>query len=304
MKLLIEILEQHYTPDRQKEIISLLKKHDILSLLENITRQLKSRLSKALELEYSAPTIDIASISSSTLAAVNNRVIQIEDSEEKRKVQKIVAAVGFRILLSIITVFPNDAIEIFQAVKLSLHTASELLDYDYSDIERLMAFEQVDIILNTLGGHQQSMEIKQIEKKQLAYLLWTEKMPLDFLLFELKKRKWIQSKNNFSKLFGNSDSDLIVYWDMKYKPYLAHLMFRLVNEDFVRVVDDKVGRGGHFVISQKHIVDFFGKRLTDNALKKLSSKINCDPDKYTIYIKEIDKIIESISNNKRGLFRD
>lgn len=61
--------------------------------------------------------------------------------------------------------------------------------------------------------------------KEIACLIWTKNGTLDFLTAELKKMNWIKSQSNFAKLFGNTDINLKVYWNIKYKYELAYLLF-------------------------------------------------------------------------------
>jgi len=125
----------------------------------------------------------------------------------------------------------------------------------------------------------------------LPYLKWTKNGKLDFLTSELIKYKWIKSQSNFAKLFDNTDLNLKVYWNKKYKYELAYLLFKLKESDCYRPVNTK----GYFKIAEKYIVDYSGKTFKNNALVKISSKISLNPNKYIDIIEKVDNIIKTLN---------
>jgi len=192
-------------------------------------------------------------------------------------------------LLSIIKLFPDDAKDIFEAVKQSLQMTSEIFGYNYSDINDLMKFEEFTDLTQTLTGKKYADELQEIEQTEIAAIIWTNKVPMGYLTTELKKRKWIKTQSEFSKLFANSDNKLQVHWDIKYKYELAQLLYVLAKGDFIRP------RKGVFSVPEKFIVDFSGTKLKTNSLKKISSKITTNPTTYTDIIDNIEQIIKTIT---------
>ncbi len=245
MKLLQDIIDEHFLSSDKKELVSLFKKYGIFEIITKSTGQIKIQLQRALSIDNGAPITAIITTSSNFLVSVNSQVIKISDPKEKRQIQEVIAQIGLRILLSIIKLFPDEAIEIFESVKESLKMTSEMFDYDYSDINNLMKFEEVTELTQLLTGKKYADDIQEIPNKGKVTIIWTKKAPLDFLTNELKKRKWIKTQSEFSKLFGNTDSNLIVHWDMKYKYELAHAkpaafvctLLVLVAHDLVHKVD-------------------------------------------------------------------
>lgn len=297
MELLEKILSEHYLPEKKDEILSLLIKVNVLPVLQKLTSRVNTQLISPAKKTESAPITEIASISSSFLVAVNGEMVKMENLAEKREVEKILSEIAFRILLSIVKSFPAEGLIILQTVKKSIRSACEMLGFKYEEIEHLMAFKQAEIVFLTISGNTQANTLSSIKKKSNPYLLWTKKVPLDFLLHELSKRKWIKRKSNFAKLLDTTNNDTKIYWDFKYRAHLAYLFFRLKELDYIR----PVGTKGYFSILERYIVDFSGKSLSKGSLRKLSSKVKQDSEYYALLISDIDAIIETISaSRKRG----
>ncbi len=289
LKQLQDILDEHFLTSDKKALTSLFKKHNIFDIVSKSTGQLRNLLQRAVEIDNFVPISAIATTSSNFLISVNHQVIKISDQTEKRKIQEALAQVGIRMLLSIIKLYPDEAIEIFEVVQQSLKMTSEIFDYNYSDINDLMKFEEFTELTQTLSGKRYAEEIKEIKQTGIAAIIWTNKVPLGYLTTELKKRKWIKTQNEFSKLFINTDNNLIIHWDMKYKYELAYLLFVLAKNDLIRP------RKGIFSIPEKFIVDFSGTKLKKNSLKKISSKINTDLTEYTDVITRVEQIMKNIN---------
>ena len=289
MKLLQDIIDEHFLASDKTELVSLFNKHGIFDIISKSSGQLRIQLQRAIANESGAPITAITTTSSHFLVSVNSQVVKISDLNEKHKIQEAIAQIGLRILLSIIKLFPAEASDIFEAVKQSLQMTSELFGYNYSKINDLMKFEEFADLTQTLTGKKYADELREIKQTGIATIIWTKKVPLGYLTTELKQRKWIKTQNEFSKLFGNSDKNLQVHWDMKYKYELAQLLYILAKGDFIRP------RKGIFSVPEKFIVDFSGVKLKANSLKKISSKITTEPTKHTEIIESIEQIIKAIS---------
>lgn len=289
MKVLNDIIDEHILVSDKEELVSLFNKHGIFDIVSKTSEQLKTQLQRALLADNGAPISVITTTSSNFLVSVNNQVVKISDQKEKREVQEAIAQIGLRILLSIIKLFPNEASGIFEAVKQSLQMTSEIFGYEYSDINNLLHFDEFSDIVLTLSGEKFANEIHQIKRTEKATIIWTKKVQLGYLTTELKRRKWIKNQNEFSKLFGNANSKLVIHWDMKFKYELAHLLYLLAKGDFIRP------KKGVFSIPEKYIVDFSGEKLKENSLKKISSKITNDITKYADIIENVKEAINTIT---------
>lgn len=292
LKLLQDIIDEHFTSSYKTELVSLFDKHGVFDLISKSSEQLRVQLQRAISTDSGAPITAITTTSSNFLVSVNSQIIKIADHTEKRQIQVAIAEIGLRILLSIIKQFPSEASAIFEAVKQSLQLTSEMFGYNYSDINDLMKYEEFTDLTQSLTGKKYSDELQKIPQTEIASVIWTNKVPLGFLTTELKNRKWIKNQNEFSKLFGNSDIKLEVHWNMKFKYELAHLLYLLAKDDFIRP------RKGVFSISEKFIVDFSGTKLKANSLRKISSKISTDPAKYPKIIESVEQIIKRINKKK------
>lgn len=291
MKLLQDIIDEHFLSSDKAELVSLFDKHGIFDIISKSSGQLRIQLQRAITTDSGAPITAITTTSSNFLVSVNSQVIKISDLNEKRQIQEAIAQIGLRMLLSIIKLFPSEASDIFEAVKQSLQMTSEMFGYNYSDINDLMKFEEFTDLTQTLTGKKYADELQEIPQSEIASIIWTNKVPMGYLTTELKKRKWIKTQSEFSKLFGNSDSKLQVHWDMKHKYELAQLLYVLAKGDFIRP------RKGVFSVPEKFIVDFSGTKLKANSLKKISSKITTDPTTYHDIIESVEKIIKNISKS-------
>jgi hypothetical protein len=268
LQLLRKIIDEHFLASDKKEVFSLFQKYKLFDLITEHTRQLELHLQKAVLNNKGAPITIISTATSNLLISVNSQLANITDPEEKRKIEQVTASLGIRILLSVITYFPEQAEQILEAVKESLELTSELRSYKFEAIKELMNLEDLQMALQSMTGSRQAKEIRRVGQNGIPTLTWTERCHVDFLTNELKKREWIKSRSQFSKLFGNKDQGLIINWNMDHKYELARLLFKLHEDDFIRAI--KTTRG-LFSIAERHIRDYNNKPLTKNALKKISS---------------------------------
>lgn len=289
LKLLEDIINEHFVPSDNQEIRNLFEKYNIFDCLSKTTEHLKIQIQRAISSDNKAPVTAIATSSSNLLVSVNTQLTRISDLDEKRKIQVTVGKIGIRLLLSIVKLFPEQALEIFDQVKQALQQTSSLFNYDYNDIESLISLKEFEDLIQTLTGVKQANEITKIEPSKEKLLLWTQRINIGILTSELKKRNWIKSQHKFAKLFEKPDKSLRVRWDMNYKYELAHLLLELKDGDFIRP------RKGFFLIIERYIVDFDGTTIPKNSLKKISSKITTDPVKYAEIIKTVDELIKLIS---------
>lgn len=289
MRSLHDLIDEHFLASDKEELVSLFNKHGIFDIISKSSGYIRIHLQRAVATNSGAPITAITTTSSNFLVFINDHVVKIKDINERRKIQETIAQIGLRMLLSIIKLFPSDAMNIFDAVKQSLQITSEIFGYNYSVINNLMRFEDFTDLAQILTGKKYADELKEIPQLEMASIIWTKKVPMGYLTSELKKRKWIKKQSEFSKLFGNSDIKLQVHWDMKYKYELARLLYVLAKGDFIRP------RKGVFSVPEKFIVDFSGEKLKSNSLKKVSSKITTDPTKYHDIIDRVEQIIKIIT---------
>ncbi|OQP67260.1 hypothetical protein A3860_02550 [Niastella vici] len=292
MDILKDIIEQHFISPEKQEILILLKKYDLADLILKHGTLLIEQIQKHLSTNNKAPLPILSSSASNLLVAINSKVTLITDPFEKRKIQQAVANLSVRMFASIIKLFPNDALEVLKAVQEGLQSTSSLWSYDYNDIDQLMHLSGFYEMIQSIDGSNAAKKIKKIEQGPISFLKWTKKCDTGFLTSELKEKGWIKSQNGFVKLFDNQDESLKVHWNTNYRYELARLLFMLHEKDFIRPVPSK----GYFAIAERHIVDFAEKPLPKNALKKLSSKMTQEPDKYKEIISEVDELINKLNS--------
>jgi hypothetical protein len=300
MQLLIDLLNEHYLPEDRVELLTLLDRYDISSTLEKLVAKLRQYLSQKANENPSAPLSAIGSLSSSTLTSINSKVSQIVEPVEKRRVQIAVSQLALRLLLAILKQFPDEAREIIRTVTTSLEDTSDVMGYDFKDIQQLMMLNDMMGLVDSISGKRQASEIFLKTSQTLPFLQWTGIAPLDLLTHELHYRKWIKSRKEFEGLFENQDPNFRLRWDFDRKAHLAYLLFKLKEE---RLITQNGGKG-YFSIVEKHVVDFYGQPLKANYLKKTSSKINSEKENYPLIINEIDKIISKVRKPDKGLSSD
>lgn len=290
MKLLNDLLAEHYLPEDKEELVMLLESYDVFSTIEILVSKLRQHLVNQTGEHSKAPLTVIGSLSSSALTSINSKVVQIADPKEKRKVQVGISQLALRLLLTIVRQFPDEAQEIFATVSTSLEDTSEMNGYNIQDIRRLMMLGEIQELFNSINGKKQAAEISQRTPQTLPFLQWTGTVPLDLLTHELHTRKWIKSRKEFEGLFENQDPSFRLHWDFSKKASLAYLLYRLKRERLIA----QNGSKGYFSIAEKYIVDFSGQPLTTNALKKLSSKIRIEYERYYIITDEVDAILKKL----------
>lgn len=269
MSLLNVILEDHFISPEKEEIKHLLKKHGIDNLIEVSVSKLNEQIGIAVENSEKAPINAITTTSANLLVLINSSIDKVNNTEVKHKIQTVLSTIGVKMLFSIIKLFPDDSLDIYNAVKQGIEITANNFGYDFMDIEKRMNLKELRDLIATIQGARQATEIKQIKEGKLPYLKWTGRGNIGFLTQELKDEKWIKRQANFEKLFGECESDFKVYWDMKFVNVLALLLYYLKKEDFIRPIGSK----GYFLIAERHICDFSGKPLKENSLKKISSKV-------------------------------
>ena len=173
-----------------------------------------------------------------------------------------------------------------------------------SDYEKIIGSIEKDEIIEILAAHKKCFidreknNVELIKKKfnklhpEIAYLQWTDKVNIGFLTSGLKKRKWIKLQSEFARLFNNTNINHKVHCNMQYIYEIAYLLFRLKEENFFYTVNSK----GYFNIIEQHILDYSEHSLSKNTLKYISSKICRMPAKYHVIIKEVEEIINELTN--------
>lgn len=207
MFTIYNIINEHFLSEEKKQILFLFKKHDVFEIVTKSVIQLEKQLSESKDLSIPA----VASSSSNFLVAVNTKIYKIKNQTERRQIQESVAEIGVRILLSIVKKYPDHAADLFKEIKGALMNTAELFGFNFNDIADLMKIEYLEE-LATITGKQQAEEIKKIPESTIPAIIWAEVVAIDYLLSELKSRKWILSIKEFSKLFNNNDTRLRSVW--------------------------------------------------------------------------------------------
>jgi hypothetical protein len=123
-----------------------------------------------------------------------------------------------------------------------------------------------------------------------AQYLWTGKGRLLKLAEILHRNKYIRSKKMFLALYVEPAPELKVQWNPAKKYHLAYLIHRLQNDGFIMMAGNK----GYYSFAEDHFTGFDGKNIQKNSLKKLTSRIFSDREKFAFICREVDEIIDEI----------
>lgn len=126
--------------------------------------------------------------------------------------------------------------------------------------------------------------------RAVARVVWLNKGRLEELVHQLLGHKLITSKSVLFDLFSSSrHANVHVAWDLSRKAHLAHLWHQLYVKGMIRAEGSK----GYFAFAEAHFTGMNGEVLHRNALKRLSSAINVDPDRFARVITDVEGILDA-----------
>lgn len=292
MSLLQKFIELHYIGSEQKDLVDMLNKYDLPPILEQVLSAHHSSLALANNLPFDKILPFASSHATLALTTIKLKLDTIQDAEEIKKLKKGLTQMGIRLYLSFIRQFPNDMLAITRLVKDSLPSLIEALGYDKRELDENFNVEQFEIVISEITGERFANEIKPVKIDRPGYRLrWNEKGRLDYLSDEMKARNWIKKKNEWNNLLDSSKTPGAVQCNEKYKAQIVHLLYSLRKNGYVTMQGTK----GYFSIAENHFTDYSGRPFPKNSLKRLSSKINEQAEKYKLILVEVEEVMKKIS---------
>ncbi len=289
MQFLQQFIEDHYIGTERTSLVKLLKKYELYPILDQILSVHKSGLTFHNSLPAEQAMTIASSYASMALTAINLKIGSINHQEERTIIKKAIAQMGLRLYLSFIRQFPEEMIEITAQMKNSLPEICAAMGYDYNEFKEHVNVEQLEIVIREISG-MSSVNVKLLPRPKQQRIQWREKGQLAYLTHELKIRNWIRKKNEWMNFLDANKTPGIVHWNEKHKAELAYLLYSLYQNDFI----SPTGTKGYFTIAEEFLRDYSGRRFTKKALKKLSSKITCDMEKYQEITNVVNKILQKI----------
>lgn len=138
--------------------------------------------------------------------------------------------------------------------------------------------------------HSYGEEIETYLKDPECRYIWNDHYSLAELAHQLKNENLVKRKKDVFDLFNTPSEDLLVEWDFTRRAQLAYLLYRLFTDGYCYIRGSK----GYFAYAEQHFTGFKGEPFPKESLRKLSYKINKEPNKHQDVIRQIEGILESV----------
>jgi hypothetical protein len=280
MKPFNEVIKEYRLINNVK-VKELLESHDLLDIMQS-TYSLLSLSVKSKKL------INISSLVSNFITISSDKISAIQCDEKKLKMEYILISLSEIILREY--VIKNNARQhlIIPQIEGAIRTTCMQCNLDIKPFEKLLKYKV------------QSMPV--IDKKRIrsngdsesnCSIYWLEKGRLFELIDILNKKKYIKSKKEMFAFFLPQKAGVLVRCNIDKKYHIAYLLYRLFNENYARVT----GNRGYFCYAEMMFRDMDGKPFKSNSLKKISSRICKNKEKYSHICLEVDAIISKIKKD-------
>lgn len=258
--LLTKLLEEVYPYD--KEIpLELLRTYDFETVLEKAVQKIMSvpsnpQLASMMLITY-APSV---------LYSVNSRMRNVTDTVHKHLLEILIADV-LNYLIGDLLKKSNQPSTDLKKLKISLENASDLENYNFSDLLQLLKYDKLETSYPT--DKTKAPKIFWYAWKALAH-------DLDSIAERLIKQHSIKSVKEFRKLFDEYHPiDLRVFFSRD----SIHFLIVLFDQMKAKRLVSPRGCNGHFHPIQVYGVDFDNKVLFTTEAKLIKSSLKNDPEK-------------------------
>ena len=171
LKSINEILDEHYFPDRKKEIKEILDEFGFEKILQDsYNRLIALKTGDAVESIISPKSATTLAL---TLEKINQQIIPISDVNKKKKVKQTISEVTIRILLQLLSDLEYELEEIASQFDDIMMTACDLMGYDFIDFKQHFNIEETVSLANNISGTSSAKQIKKTSKNSLAWQLET-----------------------------------------------------------------------------------------------------------------------------------
>ena len=287
--LLEQVFYNYYAPEDKERLVTLLKKHSLLPIIEDSVTE----MSKLLNTSQGNPVgaLPIAQIFANTLVQMNDLIFRLPEGDSRRELQQNTAQLGMRIMFYTVGKLPGQKEEILLALQEQFKKVSEKHGYDYKDIDSLLNLSPIISMMEA----EKSLTFS--EDQQASYLSTREvllRFPsarvLNVLSFTLKQQGKINSRSLFEGLFAPENTNTME-WPKEDVSYLAYLFYSLINQ---RLLVAEGGKG-YFKALEKLFTDEDGNHYPAERLKKLCFAVNQERRKFTTTKKEVDELVQKIA---------
>lgn len=293
LKSLDHILDQHFFPERKKEIKAVLEEFGFEKILTGAYSQLISNKGDKAGIQALNSPVFGTTITSA-LTQINNQVVTITNPDKKVFVKQAVADLTFRLILELVREIEAELIEAAPYFNDVLKVSCELNGFDYEDFKNYVNLNELIGVSQDLSGTSEAQKLKKVRKNTITWGA-NEASKAELIDLLKKKRDWIRKPSNWIKFLTDPSDDLQIKWNQTRMEELAYLIYKLREIGLIECL----GNRGTFSVIEKHLVSFDGNKLNSGTLKKLSSKINNNWTKYEHRLKPVTEIIHAVQRKAR-----
>lgn len=266
-------LDEHYFSEEVEELLTILNNLSLHEAFSKSVVQLRK-------------TNDLRVIVSHILDSINSR-LATASKPGKRKIEKVLIGLCYRILLDYFKASPLTAKQFVDILENSLRTTCKLKGGNFTRMSELFDFPRMRFTLEQIA--------KKVPYPNSPYFVWEKEGDLNVLIEELvDRRKIAESRSDFEKLFQyESHPNARVRWKREHDQLLVWLFSSLKDYRFITVR----GKNALFVVIERQFVDFNNTPFRNKTLRNKCSAINKNGDDHKHITDDVESIISKIKLN-------
>jgi hypothetical protein len=283
MKPFNEIIKENSLLNSQN-VQKLLVAHGLLGIMRSTYSLLNSdsgTLGKQL---------NIGNLVSNFLTVASNKISSIQDTAQKSEMEFLLINLAENILWEYIIKNNCQRQIIIQQIEEAIRTTCQQCKFKLGPYEKLLMYiVQCFSIGFDLKRNRIIINTRVVGKCHTIH--WLDKGKLFILSDILMKKEYIKSSKDLYAFFQPSNTVCIVQCNPEKKYHIAYLIHRLFTEDYASIRGNK----GFFCCVEMVFTDMEGNHFKKDSLKKISSKICKEKERYLPIRKEVDRIITRIT---------
>jgi hypothetical protein len=203
--------------------------------------------------------------------------------------ERSIEAEVFRICMAVLQNVHADRTAILETMMAASDAACHLSNSSFNPFARLFEFRQFNTLVKPTGTG--TAAAHKTVAGNVARVVWVGRGKLEELVHQLLGQKLITSKSAFFDLFSSTRYGQVrICWDLSRKAHLAHLWHGLYVKGLIQAVASK----GYFAFAEAHFTGMHGEVLRRNSLKRISSVISTEPDRFPSVIKDVERILSNV----------
>lgn len=212
-----------------------------------------------------------------------------ETRTERELMARAVESNVFTLCMQALERVPGDRAAILETIMAASSAACDLSATSMNPFARFFELRRFSSLIPSRRGSR--TVFAPLAERTVARVVWLGKGKLEELVHQLLALKLITSKSALFDLFSSTRyANVRVTWDLSRKAHLAYLWHELYVRGMIRAVGSK----GYFAFAEVHFTGTNGEILHRNSLKRLSSAIGLDPDRFERVIADIEGILLAV----------